>query len=278
MIQETDQQLAARYGAYASFSTPTDPILVETHGDSPADEIDRLLDVFATPEARILELGCGAGQTLCRIAPKVNAIWGVDLEEPLLNGARERIAETGCDNATLVLGDTTNAETVSQLPDAYFDFAFSRRGPFLTHALMEKLTPDAHFLIELYQDALGLKEIFGRRAFLPHDVFAGGDWVISHHSGLGLLPVSVKEYFFEQYFRDPEHFEAFITTIPASLSYWWMEQKPYVPERDRAALELYCRYNTTSKGIRLIQRRKVYLFRRAQTNTYPVDSPLDTSL
>jgi SAM-dependent methyltransferase len=270
-MTETDKMLAERYGAYASFATPTDPILTETHGDSSADEIDRLLNVFATPEARFLELGCGAGQTLCELAPKVQEIWGIDLEEPLLNGAKERVAAAGYTNTKLILGNTTNAEDVAQLPDAYFDFAFSRRGPFITAALKEKLMPDACVLVELYQDALGLKEIFGRRAFLPTDCFSGGDWAVSHHAGMGLLPVSVKEYFFEQYFRDADHFAAFLATITASLSHWWMEQRPFVPEQDRPALELYCRFNTTSKGIRLIQRRKVYLFRQAQTNYYPVD-------
>ncbi len=83
--------------------------------------------------------------------------------------------------------------------------------------------------------------------------------------------MSVKDYYYEQYFRDAAHLEAFLSTIRASLSNWWMEAKPYEPERDRDALNLYIRYNTTPKGIRIIQRRKIYLFRRAQTDYYPVD-------
>jgi hypothetical protein len=116
-----------------------------------------------------------------------------------------------------------------------------------------------------------LKELFGRKAFLPLDHFAAGDAAISHHAGLGWLPVSVKDYYFEQYFRDAAHLEAFLRTIPACFSYWWMEPKPYDPEQDRDALNLYVRYNTTAKGVRITQRRKIYLFRRAQTDYYPVD-------
>lgn len=272
MLSETDRRLEARYGAYAGFVTDADPILVETHGDAPADEVDRLLDLFASPDTRLLDLGCGAGQTLCRLAPRVDAVWGVDLEQPLLDGARERAADLT--NVTLIEGDTTHAETVARLPEGYFTLVLSRRGPFLTADLMTRLTPDAHFVLEMAQDILGVKEMFGRRAFLPTDFYAGADGAILHQASLGLLPVSVKDYFTAQYFRDADHLAAFLATIPASLSNWWMEMRPYDPLRDRAALDLYCRYNTTARGVRLIQRRKVTLFHRALKDYYPVDGAL----
>lgn len=132
---DSEEELSKRYGAYASFSTPHDPILVETHNDGPAEEMDRMLDRFVTPGVKVLELGCGAGQTLRRIAPKAADYWGIDLEEPLLNGARERIAQSGISNVTLILGHTTFPEIVAQLPDGYFDFAFSRRGRFSRRSL-----------------------------------------------------------------------------------------------------------------------------------------------
>ena len=59
-----------------------------TYGDGPADEVDRLLDIFATPESQVLDLGCGAGFTLCRVAPKVKTIWGFDQETELLEAAQ----------------------------------------------------------------------------------------------------------------------------------------------------------------------------------------------
>jgi hypothetical protein len=48
-LSELDQQLAHRYGGFASYTHTVEPALVETYGDSPADEIDRLLDKFAQP-------------------------------------------------------------------------------------------------------------------------------------------------------------------------------------------------------------------------------------
>ncbi len=269
MLEELDHRLAQRYGRYASYATDVDPIHTETHGDAPADEVDRLLDLFTQPGCRVLDLGCGAGQTLCRLAPRVAAIWGIDCEQPLLAGAQARVAHHGLKNATLVCGDTTHAEAVDRLPNDAFVFVFSRRGPFLNALLMPKLKPDAHFVLELYQDCLGLKEIFGRKAFLPGNSNTS-DIVLAHHTKLGLLPVSIKDYFYSEYFRDADHLAAHLSR-GAWLSNWWMPDKPYEPSRDRPALDVYVRYNKTRHGIRLIQHRKIYLFCRAQVHYYPVD-------
>jgi hypothetical protein len=49
-------------------------------------------------------------------------------------------------------------------------------------------------------------------------------------------------------------------------------------QRDRAALELYVRYNTTPKGIRIVNHRQIYLFRRTTvqyTPAAPEVKPLD---
>lgn len=49
-----------------------------------------------------------------------------------------------------------------------------------------------------------------------------------------------------------------------------MPPLPYEEPRDRAALELYVRHNTTEKGVRLVPRRKVYLFHRTAVQYMPV--------
>ena len=60
-LEKLDQSLAERYGSYASYTHESDPILVRTYGDGPAEEVDRLLDIYATSESQVLDLGCGAG-------------------------------------------------------------------------------------------------------------------------------------------------------------------------------------------------------------------------
>lgn len=268
-LAQLDEELAQHYGAYASYRSDIDPVLVESYGDHPSDEVNRLLNVFAQPECSVLDLGCGAGHTLCRLAPHVNAIWGLDQDTNLLAAARLRAASLGLPNVTLVQGDATSASNVAQLPDNTFDLCFSRRGPNLNAELAAKLKPDALMVQELVQDPLGLKELFGRKPFLP-EVGSESHALVQAYKWLGLLPVSAKEYFYNEYFHDVDHLTRYLSG-PAVLSNWWMPEMPYDASRDRAALELYVRYNTTAKGIRLTQHRKVYLFHRAHTDHYPAD-------
>lgn len=98
-LLELDRALAEKYGSYASYPTATDPIF-ETHNDGPAAEVDRLLDCFVNPDVTLLDLGSGAGQTLCRLAPKVKAIWGVNQEADLHEAAQLRVASLGIENAS----------------------------------------------------------------------------------------------------------------------------------------------------------------------------------
>ena len=275
-LQNLDRVLAQRFGAYASFPHESDPIMVRTYGDDPADEIDRLLDIFATPDCNILDLGCGAGFTLCRLAAKVRAIWGFDQECELLNAARLRAAQSKIDNATFVQGNVAIPEDIAKLPDDTFDVVLSRRGPDVNQDLMPKLRSDAIVIQELYQDPLSLLEIFGRKTFL-RDIWNNPHNKVARYQRLNLFPVSIKEYFTESYFRDADHLVAFLSRPNAFLS-WPMPPIPYDETRDRQALELYIRYNTTPDGIRMINHRKVYLFRRMVVLQAPVAPEAKPSL
>ena len=262
-----DHEIAPSRGAYASYITANDPIRTDFHGDSPAVEMDRLLDSLTHSDSKVLDLGSGAGFTLCRLASGVAEIWGVDLDAELMGACRERVKAIGIANAHLILGDTPDPAVLAQLPENHFTLAFSRRGPFLSEALAKKLTPDALFVVELAQDFLGLKEIFGRTPMLPKSP-GDAEWAITAQATVGFVPVSAKSYWYEEWFRDADHLAAYLAQ-GAPLQNWWMDACPYDPQRDRAALELYARYNRTAEGIRLAGHRKIYVFRRQATNYYP---------
>jgi SAM-dependent methyltransferase len=79
------------------------------------------------PGERVLDVGCGAGQTLLQLAERVAPggwVTGLDISEPLLQQARERIARSGQPRVDLVLGD---AET-ARLEAPPYDALFSRFG------------------------------------------------------------------------------------------------------------------------------------------------------
>jgi len=259
-LEKLDQSLAKRYGSYASYPLESDPILVKTYGDGPADEVDRLLDIFLTPESQVLDLGCGSGFTLCRLAPKVDAIWGFDEDAELLDAAQQRAAQAKINNAVFVHGNVAVSEDVAKLPDNTFDLVLSRRGPNINHNVMPKLKSDAVLVQELWQDPLALLEIFGRKTFL-RDVWDNPHWLVEEYSWLDMFPVSIKEYFYEAYFQDADQLVAYLSQSTSFYS-WPMPPTPYNEARDREALDLYVRYNRTDEGVRLIHHRKVYLFRR----------------
>ena len=272
MSTPSDDELAARYGAYASFQTEGLPAFVEYYGESPADEVTRLLRFHARPDSRVLDIGCGAGQTLCWLAPLVEETWGFDQDVDLLASARRRVASNSLGNVTLVAGNTVEEGDVRQLPEDYFHLAFSQRGPNINEDLLRTLREDAIFIQELVGQFNGnlLGEIFGRKPITAGAVadFRG---LLGQYAELNLFPVSVKEYFYEEFYRDAEHLATALGQ-GATLSNWRLPRRPYDPARDRAALDLYARYNVTPRGIRVLGHRHVFVLRRAGVHYYPIDS------
>src|SRR5450432_670718 len=84
----------------------------------------------------------------------------------------------------------------------------------------------------------------------------------AYYAELDLFPISTKEYFYEEYYRDPAHLQSFLLH-GAMLDNWRLPSKPLDVERDRVSLELYIRYNTTSRGIRVLRQRRIFVMRRS---------------
>jgi SAM-dependent methyltransferase len=265
MTLEVDRALAKRYGAFASYTDDDDPIR-DYYGDNPADEMDRLLDMHALHSSRVLDIGCGAGFTLCRLATKVAEIWGIDQDEALLDAARQRVEALNLANTRLVSGNVAVADDLQTLPENTFDLLFSRRGPNVVPAMLRAIKPDAFIVQELVQGTLGLKPLFGREPFLPH-VGCDPHWLIAEYQSLDFLPVSVKDYFFDEFYRDEAHL---IGSLRGKMLWdWRMPDMPYDEGLDRDALSLYARYNKSARGIRVTHRRSVYLFRRTRIARFP---------
>ena len=75
----------------------------------------------------VLEIGCGTGATTVPFAEAVGPrgrVLGVDLSEPMLEGARKRVAESGLDNITLLQADAQ----VHPFEPGQFDLITSRFG------------------------------------------------------------------------------------------------------------------------------------------------------
>ncbi len=87
-----------------------------------------LLDLLAPRSGEhILDIGCGGGLTTIAVARAVGpggSVVGLDLSEPLVGLAKQRVHDAGVTNATFVAGD---AQT-DAIPDPPFDAAMSQFG------------------------------------------------------------------------------------------------------------------------------------------------------
>jgi len=75
----------------------------------------------------VLEIGCGTGALTVPLAAAVGErgrVVAVDISEPMLKVARQRVGERGLQNVTLLLGDAQ----VFEFESAAFDLATSRMG------------------------------------------------------------------------------------------------------------------------------------------------------
>lgn len=79
------------------------------------------------PGDRVLDVGCGGGETTLEIAGRVGprgSVTGVDISLPMLTHALESARAAGAGQATFVLGDAQTA----MLGEGLFDQLFSRFG------------------------------------------------------------------------------------------------------------------------------------------------------
>ena len=94
---------------------------IQPHGEH------ALARLAAAPGERVLDLGCGCGDTALALARRVGragAVLGLDLSEPMLSRARERGARAGLANLRFESADVQSAPLEAEAWDA----AFSRFG------------------------------------------------------------------------------------------------------------------------------------------------------
>ena len=73
------------------------------------------------PTGRILDVGCGTGDLVWRLAPKADEVVGIELSPAMVDYANARRAERSLSSVSFVLGDARHA--LAHLPDRHFDLA-----------------------------------------------------------------------------------------------------------------------------------------------------------
>lgn len=112
---------------------------------------------------RVLDVGCGAGQSCIELAVRVGAtgtVVGVDISEPMVTAARGRVAQAGLGNVEIILGDA--ARQTFEVP---FDAIYSRFGVMFF--------PDAVAAFREMRESLRPS---GRLAFVCWQELERNDW------------------------------------------------------------------------------------------------------
>jgi ubiquinone/menaquinone biosynthesis C-methylase UbiE len=176
-----DEAIARRYDASLAGSTlfQADVDYVERHCPGPA---------------RLIDLGCGTGRLLIRLAKAGWGGVGVDLSAEMLAEARRRAAEVGVP-IDLIQGNLAELDAVA---DASFDHAaclFSTLGMVVGEEARRRvvghafrvLRPGGTFVLHVHNRWWGLRDPVGRRWLLSDLWRNTGDRVMPPQQGVGQL-------------------------------------------------------------------------------------------
>ena len=113
------------------------------------DALHRHLDLLFPPGARILDLGCGAGEDAVHFARRAVNVHGIDLSPAMVETARQRACREGLSDT--VRFETLPIERLRDFPECGYAGAFSSFGPLncvcdlrpVAKALAERLRPGA---------------------------------------------------------------------------------------------------------------------------------------
>ena len=155
-----------------------------------------------TPDARVLEVGCGRGVGTEIILERFGAahVTAFDLDPDMVDRARRRLTRHIPARVSLAVGDVTRIDAADQSFDAVFDFGIIHHVPDWRMGLSEVarvLRPEGRFYFEeVTRHAL---DRWSYRTFLEHpehDRFSGRQFVEAcNDAGLDVGDRSVERFF-----------------------------------------------------------------------------------
>jgi ubiquinone/menaquinone biosynthesis C-methylase UbiE len=89
-------------------------------GEADAAMILADINQYLSPDAAILEIGCGNGRLMEPMARRFREVWGVDISAEMLKRGRERLADFA--NVNFV---ENNGSDLAGVPSDYFDLCYS---------------------------------------------------------------------------------------------------------------------------------------------------------
>ncbi len=205
-----------------------------------------LLNSFATPDSRILDLGTAGGEKILEFFPDCAEILGTDFSPAMVETARANLAKSGRKNISFKVMDNLNMD----VPDEHFDIVTARHTCTDPAQILRCLKPGGHFLIRGVDkyDCWNLKLIMGGgqgcNDAVPISIADYENVLKAGFADVELVLIHTREYF-----KDRETFKAFLGAVPI-LSDVAIEGEPL----DEKLLNEYIARNTIGGMIVLYRR------------------------
>lgn len=174
-------------------------------------DLNELINRFADPDSRILDLGTGGGEKLLENYPDCEEILGTDFSPEMVGTARKNLQKSGRKNISFKVMDNLHRD----VPDDYFDIVVARHTITDPKQIIRCLKPGGHLLIRGVDkyDCWSLKMLYGRgQAYedaVPVSIRDYEAVLEAGFSDVELVPIHEREFF-----SDADAFRAFLEKVP----------------------------------------------------------------
>ena len=205
-----------------------------------------LLNGYATPDSRILDLGTAGGEKILEFFPDCAEILGTDYSPAMVETARANLAKSGRNNISFKVMDNLNMD----VPDDHFDIVVARHTCTDPVQILKCMRPGGHLLIRGVDkhDCWNLKLIMGGGQGyndpVPVSIVDYENVLKAGFADVELVPIHTREYF-----KDRDTFKTFLGAVPILLDVA-IEGTPL----DESLLDEYIARNTINGRIILYRR------------------------
>ena len=205
-----------------------------------------LLNGYATPDSRILDLGTAGGEKILEFFPDSAEILGTDYSPAMVETARANLAKSGRNNISFKVMDNLNMD----VPDDHFDIVVARHTCTDPVQILKCMRSGGHLLIRGVDkhDCWNLKLIMGGGQGyndpVPVSIVDYENVLKAGFADVELVPIHTREYF-----KDRETFKTFLASVPILIDVA-IEGSPL----DESLLDEYISRNTVNGRIVLYRR------------------------
>ena len=217
-------------------------------------DLYKLLNLNATPESKVLDLGTGGGEKVIKYFPECKEILATDFSNEMINTAKENLKNSKRESIEFRQMDNLNMNT----PDNYFDIVVARHTCIDAKQIYKTLKTGGKLFVRGVDklDCWSLKLLFGKgQAFKDDKPISLIDYENIMNAGfkhVELVPIHIREYY-----KTKEDLMCLLLKTPILIDFSEINSNDNMTDKidiDNEKIDKYISENTTDKGILLIRR------------------------